>query len=211
MLGNMLVSRFQKCKPSLDNEAAIALIPSMQTRSYGSHEQETIMNRSLILCFILLMTGMAQSAEPRKPAHIALVQLVSMSTQDGTKYLAQGLEAIDEAGKLQVEMIVLPEGVNYGPDMNATYAQAAIGLDSPELVEVSPKPKLYNCYIVFPFIQKERGKIYNSATVFGRKGELVGVYHKTHEPRAVIESQVCLFNIPSEAEYPMGGLIPSDI
>jgi predicted amidohydrolase len=147
------------------------------------------MIRLLVLCSLLLMATTAVSAASRKSARLALVQLVGTRTQDSRQYLAQGLEAIDEAGKLRVDMIVLPEGVNYGPGVELTYAEAAIGLDAPELVEVSSKAKHYNCYIVFPFIQKEGGKIYNSAAVFGRKGELVGVYHKTHEPRAVIETQ----------------------
>lgn len=157
------------------------------------------MIRSLVLCSILLMASMTHSTETRKPARLALVQLLGTNTQDWRQYLAQGLEAIDEAGKLQVDMIVLPEGVNYGPGVDVTYAEAAIGLDSPELVEVSRKARLYNCYIVFPFIQKERGKIYNSAAVFGRQGELVGVYHKTHEPRAVIETQ----NVTVGNEWPV--------
>ena len=157
------------------------------------------MIRPLVLCSILLMTTMALSAATRKPARLALVQLESMHTQDWRQYLAQGLEAIDEAGKLQVDMIILPEGVNFGPGLNVTYAEAAISLDSPELVEVSRKAKRYNCYVVFPFIQKERGKIYNSAAVFGRSGELVGVYHKTHEPRAVIETQ----NVTVGKEWPV--------
>jgi len=157
------------------------------------------MFRPLVLCSILLMSTMALSAGTRKPARLALVQLAGTPKQDWRQYLAQGLEAIDEAGKMQVDMIILPEGVNYGPGVDLTYAETAIGLDSPELVEVSKKAGRYNCYIVFPFIQKERGKIYNSAAVFGRKGELVGVYHKTHEPRAVIETQ----NVTVGKEWPV--------
>jgi predicted amidohydrolase len=147
------------------------------------------MIRHLVLCPFLLIASTAITTAYPRPARLALVQLAGTPTQDWRQYLIQGLNAIDEAGQLQVDMIILPEGVNYGPGVDLTYAEAAIGLDSPEIVEVSKKAKRYNCYIVFPFIQKERGKIYNSAAVFGRRGELVGIYHKTHEPRAVIETQ----------------------
>jgi predicted amidohydrolase len=54
---------------------------------------------------------------------------------------------------------------------------------------VSHKAAEYKSYIVFPIIEKRDGKLYNSAPVFGRSGELVGVYRKTHEPRVVIEEQ----------------------
>lgn len=157
------------------------------------------MRRAIVLCSLLLMAAAVASAAARKPARLALVQMESMATQDWRQYLAQGLAAIDEAGKLQVDMIVLPEGVNYGPGVNVTYAETAISLDSPEMREVGSKARRYACYIVFPFIQKEQGKIYNSAAVFGRNGELIGVYHKTHEPRAVIETQ----NVTVGKEWPV--------
>jgi predicted amidohydrolase len=57
---------------------------------------------------------------------------------------------------------------------------------SPLLKRVSQKAKEYNCLIVFPFIELEGEKYYNSAALFDRNGEKLGVYRKTHEPRCVV-------------------------
>ena len=47
-------------------------------------------------------------------------------------------------------------------------------------------PSEYNCYIVFPFIEQDGKHIYNSASLFGRNGTLLGKYRKAHEPRCVV-------------------------
>jgi predicted amidohydrolase len=37
-----------------------------------------------------------------------------------------------------------------------------------------------NCYVVCPIITKDEGRFYNSSILIDRKGNIAGVYHKTH-------------------------------
>ena len=137
---------------------------------------------------ILLITLTAVFA-PAQPARIALIQLEGAAVQSSEPFLASALAAIDAAGKMRPDLIVLPEAINLGPGLDLTYAEVALDLETEWLQWVSHKAAEYNSYIVFPIIEKRDGKLYNSAPVFGRSGELVGVYRKTHEPRVVIEEQ----------------------
>ncbi|MBN1541576.1 carbon-nitrogen hydrolase family protein, partial [candidate division KSB1 bacterium] len=89
----------------------------------------------------------------------------------------------------QPDLIVLPEAVNLGPGLDLSYAEVALSLESEWMQQVSRKAAEYGAYIIFPIIEKLGDRFYNSAPVYGRTGELIGVYRKTHEPRVVIEEQ----------------------
>lgn len=119
-------------------------------------------------------------------ARIALVQLEMLVPQDPERHVADAFAAIDQAGKRGVDLIVLPEGVNMGSGGEIPYRQAAESVDSPTLERAASKAAQYECYIVFPFIERDGERVYNSAALYGRDGARLGVYRKTHEPRCVV-------------------------
>jgi predicted amidohydrolase len=117
---------------------------------------------------------------------LALIQLEMLRPQNPEQQIANAFAAIDSAGRRGAELIVLPEGVNLGAGGKLQYRQVAVSIDSPLLEQVAGKAQQYQCYIVFPFIEKETNRIFNSAALFGRSGNLLGVYRKVHEPRCVV-------------------------
>jgi predicted amidohydrolase len=119
-------------------------------------------------------------------ARLALVQLEMLETQDPERHTKDAIAAIDAAGKRGVDLIVLPEGVNIGSGGAIPYRKAAEPVDSPTLRLVAEKATKYGVYIVYPFIEREGERVFNSAAVFARDGSLLGVYRKTHEPRVVV-------------------------
>ncbi len=119
-------------------------------------------------------------------AHLALVQLEMLVPQNPEQHISDAFAAIDSAGKCGVDLIVLPEGVNIGSGGKIPCREAAIPVDSPLLLRVADKAAKYNCYIVFPFIEQDGNRIYNSAALFGRDGTRLSVYRKVHEPRCVV-------------------------
>lgn len=119
-------------------------------------------------------------------ARLALVQLEMLVPQDPVRHVADAFAAIDAAGRRGVDLIVLPEGVNIGSGGKIPYREAAEPVGSPTLQKVAAKAAEYDCYIVFPFIEQDGERVYNSAALFGRDGALLGVYRKVHEPRCVV-------------------------
>ena len=118
--------------------------------------------------------------------HVALVQLEMLAPQNPEKHIADAFAAIDTAGKQGVDLIVLPEGVNIGPGGKIPYRQVAEPADAPMLRRAAAKAAAYNCYLVFPFIERDGEQVYNSAALFGRDGARIGVYRKVHEPQCVV-------------------------
>ncbi|MCK5117999.1 MAG: carbon-nitrogen hydrolase family protein [Candidatus Latescibacteria bacterium] len=124
--------------------------------------------------------------KPHAMHHVALVQLEMLIPQNPEKHLADAFAAIDTAGQQGVDLIVLPEGVNIGPGGNIPYRQVAESVDAPMLGRAAAKAAEYHCYLVFPFIEHDGERVYNSAALFGRDGACIGVYRKTHEPQCVV-------------------------
>ncbi len=118
--------------------------------------------------------------------NIALVQLEMLQPQDPEQHIADAFAAIDVAGQQGADLIVLPEGVNLGSGSQVHYWDIAVSIHSALLLRVGEKAAEYGCYIVFPFIELDNEKVYNSAAMFDRNGDCMGVYKKTHEPRCVI-------------------------
>ena len=82
-------------------------------------------------------------------------------------------------------LIVLPETVTTGftPDCPAEELWDCVDTLPGSMTEpVAAAARTLGVHIVFPTYERgvERGVVYNSAALFGPKGELLGVYRKTH-------------------------------
>jgi hypothetical protein len=62
--------------------------------------------------------------------------------------------------------------------------------------------KKNSCYVICPLFTKRNGKFYNSSLLLDRKGNIAGVYHKTHPVKTEI--------FPDQA-IKGGGVVPGDI
>ncbi len=104
--------------------------------------------------------------------------------------LESALEWVDRASKDRPDIICLPEtftGLGCPQEEWVATAEPVPGPTSEALAE---KAKAYNCYMVCPMIEKAGDRIYNSAVLIGRKGEIVGSYHKVHPTIGEIEQGV---------------------
>ncbi len=117
---------------------------------------------------------------------VALVQLEMLVPQDPERHIGDAFAAIDAAAREGADLIVLPEGVNIGSGGAIPYRDVAEPADSPLLKRVAAKAAEHGCLIVFPFIERDGERVYNSAALFDRDGKRLGVYRKVHEPRCVV-------------------------
>lgn len=97
------------------------------------------------------------------------------------------LKYLAEADEADAEIFVTPEGWLDGyaaPDKASTPERilgVAQDLDtSPYIQRVAQEAKQRQMWICFGFTSLENGKAYNAAGLWNDRGELVGVYHKTH-------------------------------
>ena len=105
------------------------------------------------------------------------------------------MDLYTKTSKLMIEEVIsiIREVVVYKPDiicLPEVFATSNIEqkLKLPEKLQVSEEAlkqfsdlaKQYNCYIICSVYTSEKGKVYNSAVVFDRKGVSLGEYRKIH-------------------------------
>jgi predicted amidohydrolase len=97
------------------------------------------------------------------------------------------LEALDEAGRQEAELVITPECVLHGygfdgvPDYPTAMAEAAVPLDSPYVDTFRARARQHGFDLIVGFAEKgSSGAIHNSAAFISRKGEILSVYRKVH-------------------------------
>ncbi len=97
------------------------------------------------------------------------------------------LERMEELSGLEPDIICLPEL------FSTMYIQEKISPEEAAEDEKIPGPITgriaefagkYRCYVVCPVYTRNKGHIYNSSALIDRKGQIAGVYHKTHPSKA---------------------------
>lgn len=93
------------------------------------------------------------------------------------------LERMERAAAYQPDIICLPETFNTSM-VNERRPRSEIAEDEktpgPVTSRMGEFARQYNCYVISPIITKNEGKYYNSAVLLDRKGDISGVFHKTH-------------------------------
>ncbi|MBM4041732.1 MAG: carbon-nitrogen hydrolase family protein [Planctomycetes bacterium] len=130
-----------------------------------------------------------QAPEPNrntKTLRLGLFQQVPVKW-DLKANLAAFLDGVETAATKGVDLLVAPECFLDGyaaSDPASTRAKlAAVAQDaakSPHLGRVAEAAAKRRMSIVFGFTQKDGDAIYNSAGLWDARGQLTGVYHKTH-------------------------------
>ena len=115
---------------------------------------------------------------------LALMQTVPVKWDVETNF-STFLKLLDDANNADV--FITPECWLDGyaaPDKISTpdkLMEIAQDLDSsPYLKRVAEEARKRDMYICFGFTSLENGKIYNTAGLWDKSGELIGIYHKTH-------------------------------
>jgi len=104
--------------------------------------------------------------------------------------LKSAMEWIDRASYDRPDVICLPEtftGLGCPDDKWVATAEPVPGPTTEALAE---RARAHNCYIVCPIVEKADDKTYNSAVLIGRRGEIIGSYHKVHPTIGEIEKGV---------------------
>lgn len=107
------------------------------------------------------------------------------------------LAAVDRAGEMGCDVIVLGEGV-IGRGLGLALAELGENEDSQIPMLLRERAKRYRTYIVYNTVEIADGAFYNTSFLFGREGELVGKYRKTHLPVTEYEAGFAPGN-----EYPV--------
>ncbi|MFC1558117.1 carbon-nitrogen hydrolase family protein [candidate division KSB1 bacterium] len=94
------------------------------------------------------------------------------------------IERIRIMSSYKPDIICLPEVFTY------TTAKTAEEVPGPLTNSFSKAAKEIGSYIICPLHTKKNGKVYNSAVVIGRKGEIVGQYDKIHPVSVECEAGV---------------------
>ena len=84
---------------------------------------------------------------------------------------------IDEAARERPDIVVLPEVFNY-LGSGAKYTEKAERTNGPCVTALGKKAREHHTYVVCPIFERIGSRIYNSAILLDRKGQVVGRYHK---------------------------------
>ncbi len=117
---------------------------------------------------------------------IATVSQMGLRTDTAAQMIETVFRILDKALLYRPDILCLPE----------VFTDSNIGekLSLPQKVEVSEMAvkrtsdfcRQNRCYLICPVYTSEKGKIYNSAVVFDRRGEKLGEYRKMHPTRGEI-------------------------
>ena len=99
-------------------------------------------------------------------------------------------EQIDEAALEKPDLIVLPETFNALGMGSEKWQETAETIPGPTTDALAKRARKYATHIVAPIIERRGNRLFNSAAIIGRKGEIVGVYNKMHPTVPEIEGGI---------------------
>jgi predicted amidohydrolase len=115
----------------------------------------------------------------------------------GTKSAAESVagfcKLVEAAAAQKPDVICLPEGITVIGN-GKSYPEVSEPIPGPTTRTLGGLAAKLGCYIVAGIYERVGSVIYNSAVLLDRKGQVAGVYRKTHLPREEVE----------------GGLTPGD-
>jgi predicted amidohydrolase len=109
----------------------------------------------------------------------------------GEKYkeraIASALEWIDRAALDKPDIICLPETFTGFPSVKEELVKTAEHVPGPTTNALAEKARQYSTYIVCPILERDGNRIFNSAILIDRSGNVIGKYHKIHPTIGEIE------------------------
>ncbi len=152
--------------------------------------------RSNTLCLLFLIMGsssrLVMAADSPKPQlrHNRIVRVVTVNqaklVRGSSNFLEETMARLDQAASFHPDIACLPEQCPGSPPET---------VPGPVCSRLSSWAHDHSCYVILGLKTSNKGRIYNSALLFDRKGLLVGNYNKMH---------------PTEGEL-KEGIYPGDI
>jgi len=149
------------------------------------------MNKTMPLLLAAVIGGLVvRAADVRKSAgpqsgrnHIVRVVTVSQEDLDrrSRDYLEQTLARLDQAASFQPDIVCLPEVFPRGP---------AEPVPGPVTNRLSDWARKHGCYVVAGLKTKTNGRVYNSAVLIDRKGEITGQFNKMHPTEGELQEGI---------------------
>ena len=157
---------------------------------------------------LYLFSGNISYCQQSKTANIALIQATGLPRQDPfledydpglvrpqmMAHLNKLLGLFEEAGEMGADLVCGPEDMQhigaYGlhidvkdPESGKIFADAlAVPVPGSLTDRISEIAKRYNMYIIAPIYEMAGDKVYNTAVVIDRKGDIMGKHRKTLLP-----------------------------
>lgn len=159
----------------------------------------------LLLCMFIASTC---SCQPAKKVNIAVIQATGLPRQDPfmgdydpdmvrpqmMAHFNKLLGLFEEAGEMNADIVCGPEDMQhigaYGlhidvldPETGKIFGAAlAVPVPGPLTDRISEIAKKYDMYIIAPIYEVDGDKVYNTAVLFDRKGNIMGKHRKTILP-----------------------------
>jgi predicted amidohydrolase len=125
-------------------------------------------------------------APASRPVRIGSIALRPQATAGMEQSLQAFLEALDQAGRENPDIVCLGEGITI-VGHSGSYASVAEPVPGPTTAKLGAKARLYGMYIVAGIYEREGNAVYNTAVLIDRQGRLAGKYRKVYLPREEIE------------------------
>ena len=136
---------------------------------------------------ILSKTNGGFKQDPNQPQHNCLVRVVTIS-QDGLNEktgkprLDATMTRLNRAAAFQPDIACLPETLTKGKPED---------VPGPTTNRLSKWARENSCYIICPIITRSEGRIFNSAILINRQGEILGKYDKIHPTEGELARSIC--------------------
>lgn len=162
----------------------------------------------VFLLTLLLASPELHSAQTGRTAKIAVIQATGMPRQDPfmadydpakvrpqmMAHFNKLLGLIEDAGKAGADLVCAPEDMQhiaaYGLHVDVNdpetgeilFTSLAVSVPGPLTDKIAQIARRYNMYVVAPIYEREADKVFNTAVIFDRKGNIIGKYRKTVLP-----------------------------
>lgn len=113
-----------------------------------------------------------------KRARIATVVQTGLMRKTIAESCSVMMELVDKVLEQKPDLVCLPENFATAGMGSKSAAEKAEALNGVTLAAAAERARKHHCYIVCPSLTPRDGKVFNSAVILDRKGEVAGVYDK---------------------------------
>ena len=125
-----------------------------------------------------------------RAVHVATVSQDSISNRGTEEYVEETLQRLEWASCRKPDIVCLPEGFP---------GRRAEAVPGPITERLGAWACEKSCYVIVPYRTLVGDRMYNSAVLLNRQGEVIGRYDKIHPTEGEIEGGIC----PGNADPPV--------
>jgi predicted amidohydrolase len=151
--------------------------------------QKTSRRRFVGAATALMAQSGASAAESskRRDVWVGALTLDSLTAHSKEEAVTLALGRMDRVAEKKPDIVCLTETFQLAMiQPRATYDQLAEPIPGPTTNRMSEWARAHQCYVICPIHERQGGKIYNTAVVLDRSGQVAGAYRKIH----VVENEM---------------------